>query len=301
MRKARSLLKPGGTFAMYNYYEPWLLDRYAGTVAAVYGNAPCTELGEELGVRKQAVLTIQADGTVRNCEQTWQTAVTPTPATDDHPFPYLLTRTIPGFYLVTLALILLVAVLAVRAAAGPLRGLAPYADLFFMGIAFLLLETKNVVQFALLFGTTWLVNAAVFAGVLLTVLAAVEVARRVRLPRPWLLYVLLLAALALSWVIPGSTLLALSPPVRFLAATALAFAPIFLANLVFAQRFKDTSSSTVAFAANLLGAVLGGVLEYAALLAGYRTLLLLAAVLYALAFLAGRRHLGAAAAPAVRS
>ena len=42
----------------------------------------------------------------------------------------------------------------------------PYADLFFMGAAFLLLETNYVVQFALLFGTTWLVNALVFAGVL---------------------------------------------------------------------------------------------------------------------------------------
>ena len=37
--------------------------------------------------------------------------------------------------------------------------------------AFLLLETKNVTGFALLFGTTWLVNAFVFAGVLLAVLA----------------------------------------------------------------------------------------------------------------------------------
>ena len=41
-----------------------------------------------------------------------------------------------------------------------------FADLFFMGVAFLLLETKNVVQFALLFGTTWFVNAFVFGGVL---------------------------------------------------------------------------------------------------------------------------------------
>ena len=41
-----------------------------------------------------------------------------------------------------------------------------------MGAAFLLLETKNVVQFALLFGTTWFVNALVFAGILLTVLLA---------------------------------------------------------------------------------------------------------------------------------
>ena len=41
-----------------------------------------------------------------------------------------------------------------------------YLDLFFMGAAFLLLETKSIVQFALLFGTTWLVNSLVFAGIL---------------------------------------------------------------------------------------------------------------------------------------
>ena len=41
LERARSLLEPGGTFAMYNYYEPWLLDRYANTVQTVYGTAPC--------------------------------------------------------------------------------------------------------------------------------------------------------------------------------------------------------------------------------------------------------------------
>ena len=65
-----------------------------------------------------------------------------------------------------------------------------------------------------------------------------------------------------------------------------------MANLVFAQRFKDVGSSTVAFGANLLGAMVGGMLEYLSLVAGYRWLLLLVAVLYGLAFLAGRRHLG---------
>jgi hypothetical protein len=29
---------------MYNYYEPFLLDRYAGTLADVYGKVPCVEL-----------------------------------------------------------------------------------------------------------------------------------------------------------------------------------------------------------------------------------------------------------------
>jgi hypothetical protein len=129
-----------------------------------------------------------------------------------------------------LALLLAAAVVMIRVTAGPLREMAPYLDLVFMGAAFLLLETKNVVHFALLFGTTWMVNAAVFAGILLSVLAAVELARRVRLPRPWLLYVALLVALAVAWVTPQPSLLNLSLPVRFLAATVIAFAPIFLAN-----------------------------------------------------------------------
>jgi hypothetical protein len=157
-----------------------------------------------------------------------------------------------------------------------------------MGAAFLLLETKNIVQFALLFGTTWIVNSIAFAGVLVTVLAAVEVARRVRLPRPTVLYAALLGALVLAWLVPQASLLALPLPLRLLAATALAFAPIFLANLVFAQRLGAAASSTTAFGANLLGAMLGGALEYLALVTGYRFLLVVVGVLYALALVSGR-------------
>jgi hypothetical protein len=298
MRSVRERLKPGGQFSMYNYYESWLLERYGGTLGKVYDSPICVQTAQELGSRVQAVLTVNQAGDVANCKQTFEARLQLAPATDDHPFPYLLSRSIPPFYLVTLVLILAVALASVRLATGPLRQMRPFADLFFMGVAFLLLETKNVVQFALLFGTTWFVNAAVFAGVLLSVLAAVEVARRVRLPKPWVLYGLLLLTLAVSWIVPGSALLDLSPVLRFLAGTALAFAPIFLANLVFAQRFKDTSSSTTAFAANLLGAVLGGILEYTALLAGYRSLLIVAAVLYGLAFVFGRRHLSGSGAAA---
>ena len=174
--------------------------------------------------------------------------------------------------------------LSVRGLAGPLRRMSGYVDLFFMGAAFLLLETKSLVQFALLFGTTWFVNALVFAGVLVAVLAAVEVSRRVVIKQPAWLYLALLAALAVAWSVPSDALLGLPAAARFGAATALAFAPIFVANLVFAQRFRDAEDSAVAFGANLLGAMVGGVLEYTSLVLGYRWLLVLVAVLYGLAF-----------------
>ncbi|MEJ7804082.1 MAG: hypothetical protein WKH68_12055 [Candidatus Limnocylindria bacterium] len=50
------------------------------------------------------------------------------------------------------------------------------------------------------------------------------------------------------------------------------------------------AESNVAFGANLLGAVAGGVLEYTALITGYTALAILVAVLYGAAFLFGRRH-----------
>jgi hypothetical protein len=287
LRSVRRHLAPGGTFSMYNYYEPFLLDRYAGAIMQVFGSRPCVELNDTLGPRQQAVLTVRGAGPVPHCRTPWHGSTVSAP-TDDHPFPYLETRTIPPFYLWTLGLILGASLLVVRALTGPLRRMATYLDLAFMGAAFLLLETKNIVQFALLFGTTWIVNSIAFAGVLVTVLAAVEVARRVRLPRPTVLYAALLGALVLAWLVPQASLLALPLPLRLLAATALAFAPIFLANLVFAQRLGAAASSTTAFGANLLGAMLGGALEYLALVTGYRFLLVVVGVLYALALVSGR-------------
>jgi spermidine synthase len=292
LTRARSLLKPDGTFAMYNYYEPWLLDRYANTVRTVYHAAPCVQLGPSLGPRQQAVLTLRKDASTGGCATTWspRTAALE-PSVDDRPFPYLGSRTIPSFYLWMLGLVLGASVIAVRTVAGPLRTMRPYVDLFFMGAAFLLLETKNVVQFALLFGTTWAVNAAVFAGVLLSVLAAIEVARRVTISRPIVLYAALLAALAAAWLIPQDALLELSLLPRFLAGVTIAFAPIFIANLLFAVRFRGAGSSTFAFGANLLGAMVGGALEYLALIFGFNALLVVVALLYGAALLTGHRHL----------
>ena len=177
-----------------------------------------------------------------------------------------------------------------RLAGGKFGAMRGYLDLFFMGAGFLLLETKSVVQFALLFGTTWFVNALVFAGILLVILAAIEVERRTRIRRPGLLFSLLFGGLLVAGLVPGSWLLSLSTAPRFLAASALAFFPVFIANLVFAERFRDTADPTTAFGANLLGAMFGGVLEYLSLITGYRFLLVVVGVLYALAFVVTPRR-----------
>ena len=108
----------------------------------------------------------------------------------------------------------------------------------------------------------------------------------------------LIASLVVTWLVPQQDLVSLPIVVRFLAGAALAFAPVYLANLIFAQRFSDVETTAIAFAANLLGAMVGGVLEYLALITGYRFLLIVVGALYALAFLVRLRRGSATLQPA---
>jgi drug/metabolite transporter superfamily protein YnfA len=291
---ARTHLAPGGAFAMYNFYrQQWLVDRLAGTLDDVFGHSPC--LFQQPNSSALAVLTIGRTVADQRCARTWnRPASTPAPATDDRPFVYLEHRGIPALYLGTLGLILLASAASIalvllgngpRRTRSGLRDLWAYRDLFLLGAAFLLLETKNVTGFALLFGTTWAVNALVFAGVLAAVLAAVEVTRRWPTPRLPVLYAMLAGALGLAWWLPASWLLALSVMPRAATSVAVAVLPIFIANVIFAKRFAASADAPLAFAANLLGAILGGCLEYLSLAVGNRALLLLAGVLYLMAYL----------------
>jgi SAM-dependent methyltransferase len=283
MATVREHLTESGGFAMYNLYrEGWLVDRYAGTVASAFGHEPCVDKVERVG--GQAVISIAVDASDQRCAQTAAPADRVAPSTDDRPFPYFRGGSIPPLYLFALAGILLVSIVAVRVLAGPFRSMRPYSDLFFMGAAFLLLETKSVTTFALLFGTTWVVNAIVFAGVLVAVLLAVETTRRVPTPSLPILYIAIAGALVLAYVVPNASLLALPVLPRLAAAVALAFAPIFLANLAFAKRFADTEDAPSAFGVNILGAMVGGCIEYLALIVGFRNLLIVAGLLYLVAF-----------------
>jgi hypothetical protein len=291
LNSAQEHLTPDGAFAMYNYYrEDWLIDRLAGTAGAAFGHTPCVD---KVG-GGQAVVTVALNEENQSCGTAYVPAdAVIAPATDDRPFLYFQGGSIPAIYLWTLAGILLISLIGVRVLGGPFRAMRPYADLFFMGAAFMLLETKNIATFALLFGTTWLVNAMVFAGVLVIVLAAVETTRRFRTPPLPIVFAGIAASLAVSYFIQPDWLLTLPYLPRLIVAILLAFIPIYLATVAFSKRFGAADDSRSAFGLNLLGAMLGGCMEYLALLTGYRNLLLLVAAMYLIAFLLTPRKQGA--------
>jgi hypothetical protein len=213
-------------------------------------------------------------------------------ATDDWPFLYLKPGEVPIGYVAMLAAILVIAFAGTRAVfgAGMFRrgGFDPL--LFVMGAAFLLIETRSVTDLSLLFGSTWIVNAAVFAGVLAVVFIANAVVRRGTTANMMVVFSLLFTALLLNYFVRPDDLLTLPLAIRSLAGPLLAALPVGFAGIIFSSVFARSAAPSASLGSNLLGAVVGGCLEFLSMATGLRALTLLALAFYLVALLLYRRQ-----------
>jgi len=209
---------------------------------------------------------------------------------DDWPFLYVSDRVIPALTIRSMILLGGLGLAMVLAfmprgsgSAGGLGGaLRINIRMFFLGAAFMLLETKAVVQMALLFGSTWLVNSAVFfTALVLILLANLYVIRMptVRLNRH---YAALLVVLATSVLVPFDMFLSGGIAWRYVVPCLLALGPMFFAGVIFARSFRDEANPERAFGSNIAGSVIGGLAEQFSTLLGFQHLLILAICFYLL-------------------
>ena len=68
------------------------------------------------------------------------------------------------------------------------------------------------------------------------------------------------------------------------------FSPILLAGLIFSSQFREATAPNLLFGSNLIGAMVGGAVEYASLSLGLGSLYLVGAMLYLCAWLAWQRQ-----------
>ncbi len=304
-RAVRSVLKPDGVLVVYNYFrEPWLVDRLANTAAAAFGTEPMVHVHpakDQLGVivvgPRLATLARYPDPPSEVTAFNQGAPLAPSvrhvrdasvaPATDNWPFLYMRRPQLPSHYTNALAVILLVSVLSVI---GVVRGAVRKWswEFFFLGAGFMLLETKSIIQFALLWGSTWVVASLVISSVLVMALLANWVVTRVEIRRPWIVGAVLIALLAVNYFVPVGTLAIGSRGLESLVYSVLVFSPILCSGLLFGSSIKRSGDVTVDYGANLLGAMVGGVAEYLSLLMGFQFLLILVAAFY-LAALATRK------------
>jgi hypothetical protein len=297
---ARDALTPNGVLVLYNYYrEPWLIEKLASMVGRTFGRD--SFVSTYGGQGRGAVIingprlseipagafgpyrenTFSPDETrLRVTGEGFFAATDKPPATDDWPFIYLPKKSFPALYLRGLAVILAISLAAIFFVA-PRSTLRRFDwHMFFLGVAFALLEVKALITFALLFGSTWNVNSLVFFAILTSVLIAVLVNARMTFRRIWIFYLLLFGMLALNLVVRPEALLLQNAIARYVIASCLIFAPVFLANVIFSNSFRETELADVAFASNLLGIMLGGMLEYFSMLVGYHMLLIAVIAFY---------------------
>jgi len=211
------------------------------------------------------------------------------PAQDDWPFLYQNPSSFPFVYLGSLLVVLIVATYLVR---GVVRQASTSSrvrldwTMFCMGGAFLLVETKNLSQLALLFGATWVTNAVVFSSIFVMAMAANLIVQHWLVLRLPMLFILLCATLLLSYFVPFSELTQLSPLSRALIGGGVAALPVLFSSLIFAKMFSETSDAANALGSNILGGLFGGALEAATIFVGIKAMALLAIAVYgAAAFL----------------
>ena len=206
--------------------------------------------------------------------------------TDDWPFLYIRPGTFPVGYVIVIGGLLLIAALGSFAVFGKDMASGRFdTPLFFMGMAFLLIETRGVVDLSLLFGSTWIVNSTVFAGILLMAYFA-NLYVMVKRPDNLLYYfVMLWVALLINYTIRPSMLLTLTLGSRAIIGGLLNALPVFFAGIIFSTLFARSDHPSASLGSNLLGAVVGGCLEYIAMFTGLKTLSLIALTLYLVTFL----------------
>jgi hypothetical protein len=298
LRQAREHLDEGGMIELTFLVERWWIkQRLAQTLTEVFGQPP-VQLGVagtpwtiyisgyDVGASELATVCERM-----GCAVEAPLTFDPVPlATDDWPYLYLERRGIPTPYWVVLLVVIVVAWVSTRRVFSEARHIDWH--FFLLGGAFMLIEFKSITELALLFGSTWIVNAIAVSAVLGMVLLANLIVARFRHVNVKLLYVFLLAFLLLGFVIPLELLLPHGSLSRMIASGLLLGLPLFFASAIFSTSLKKTQKIAVAFGSNFFGSAVGGVLEYGSLAFGISSLYVFGAVLYVLSWLVKRRSMG---------
>lgn len=306
LERARALLADGGIMVLsFEAQKPFVGDRMERAIREVFGQEPiCFRVpvtqygwgglifvaGNLDGAREQVAANPRLAGAIAKWQQDNPVVLTGTTpiATDDWPYIYLRSARVPTLYYLLAALMALLMVRCARRL--ELRGLvigwrSEAWHFFFLGAAFLLLEVQNISKASVVLGNTWLVSAVIISGILAMVLVAnLVVARLPKLPTLWVYGGLFLICLLLG-VTDVARFAFLPYGLKALVVGGLTSLPMLFSGVIFARSFLNAARKDEALGANLIGALVGGLLQSITFVVGIRALLGIIAGFYLAAML----------------
>src|SRR5262245_58776667 len=299
--RAKGLLAPGGVMLLSFYAErPFIVGRMArmvnegvGEPSLVfpvpgnnYGRGGVVFVnGHMTTVDRQLTADPQLADQIKDWQKSraWESTETVKMATDDWPYIYLERPSIPILYY------LLAGVMGLLFARGLWKlgtadTLSAWAGsgkhFFFLGAAFMLLEVQNISKAAVVLGNTWTVNAVIISGVLVMILLSNLIAARFpRLPLGPV-YALLVGSCLGLYVLDLSTFAFLPYATKAIVVGLLTSLPMLFSGIVFMRSFADVERKDAALGANLMGALVGGLLQSVTFVVGIKALLLIVGALY---------------------
>ncbi len=305
--RARDLLRDGGIMTlMFHPLRPFIIDRMATVLRDVFGeepvavNVPLGRYGPggillvagDLETARARITTLEELAPVREWMRTRSVDLTYTtpPATDDWPYIYLERPSIPMLFPLLAGLLLILLkyagrTLGLRGEMSPLRWPRSSWHFFFLGAAFLLLEVQNISKAAVVLGSTWVVNAVIISGVLGMVLLANLVVLRWPAIRIDLVFLALLTTVLGLYFVDLARFAFLPYSAKAVLVGALTTLPMLFSGIVFAKAFAVADGKDTALGANLIGALVGAVLQSVSFLLGIKALLLIVAGFYTLAMI----------------
>jgi len=201
----------------------------------------------------------------------------PPPTTDDWPYIYHHSHSVPRAYFSVSAAVLVIVLYMIGPFFKPKE--SSTWQFFLLGAGFLLMETQLVSRLALYFGTTWLVNSIALTGIL-TVLLLSNVYITIKRPgNLGIYYASLCAALAANYAIPWTRVPGSGTEVGIVICFSYCV-PVFFAGIIFTETFRRRAGRSDAFGANMVGAVAGGLAQNLSFIVGMKAMLLIAILLY---------------------
>ncbi len=319
LREARRLLNPNGVLIVkFEVRAPWtwMGQRFYAMLERVFDRPPIAFFAPSpagpLLASATVFVTANDDGLWARAAQPELAALiarhpphfplslndAPPTVTDDWPYLYHRSRSIPRTYLTVSLILLAMALVLVGRVLEP--GQISTWHFFLLGAGFLLLETQMISRLALYFGTTWVVNCVALTAILLILVMANFVVAQWRPRRLGPFYVLLVLSLVGNYFFPWQRLPYAAQTVGIWLSVAYLF-PVFFAGIVFTESFRRCERKSSAFGANIVGAVAGGLAQNLSFIMGVKALLPLAALFYAAAGVSGfleQRHVAERSASA---
>jgi hypothetical protein len=219
--------------------------------------------------------------TTNPVEVAHQTKVT----TDDWPYLYLESPGIPTLYYLLIGVTIVLFVRSYRKwKANDNVALVnrTFWHFFFLGAAFLLLEVQNISKASVVLGNTWQVNAVIISSVLGVALVANWIAYK--FPKLSLapVYVLLIGTCLGLYFVDLARFGFLPYPMKALIVGTLTSLPMLFSGIVFVRSFAVAKDKSNALGANLIGALVGALLQSITFVVGIKALLLVVAGFYLL-------------------